>query len=31
MVAPPWILGIMGTSRATNLMGTDSSTTVIDS
>lgn len=31
MVAPPWILGIMGTSRTTNLMGTDSSTTVIDS
>jgi hypothetical protein len=31
MVAPPWILGIMGTSRCTNLMGTDSSTTVIDS
>lgn len=31
MVAPPWILGIMGTSRTTNLMGRDSSTTVIDS
>ena len=31
MVAPPWILGIMGTSRATNLMGTKSSTTVLDS
>ncbi len=31
MVAPPWILGIMGSSRTTNLMGTDSSTTVIDS
>lgn len=31
MVAPPWILGIMGTSRTTNLMGDNSSTTVIDS
>lgn len=31
MVAPPWILGIMGTSRTTNLMGNDSSTTVVDS
>lgn len=31
MVAPPWILGIMGTSRTTNLMGNNSSTTVIDS
>ena len=31
MVAPPWILGIMGTSRTTNLMGEKSSTTVIDS
>lgn len=31
MIAPPWILGIMGSSRTTNLMGTDSSTTVIDS
>lgn len=31
MVAPPWILGIMGTSRTTNLMGENSSTTVIDS
>jgi len=31
MVAPPWILGIMGTSRASNLMGTDSTMNVIDS
>lgn len=31
MVAPPWILGIMGTSRTTNLEGTNTSTTVIDS
>lgn len=31
MVAPPWILGIMGTSRCTNLMGNDSSMSVIDS
>ena len=31
MVAPPWILGIMGTSRATNLMGTDSIMNVLDS
>ena len=31
MVAPPWILGIMGTSRCTNLMGNNSSMTVIDS
>ena len=31
MVAPPWVLGIMGTSRATNLMGTDSTMNVIDS
>ena len=31
MVAPPWVLGIMGTSRGTNLMGNNSSTTVIDS
>ena len=31
MVAPPWILGIMGTSRCTNLMGDNSSMTVIDS
>ena len=31
MVAPPWILGIMGSSRCTNLMGNDSSTTVIES
>lgn len=31
MVAPPWILGIMGSSRTTNLEGQDTSTTVIDS
>jgi RNase P/RNase MRP subunit p29 len=31
MVAPPWILGIMGTSRCTNLMGNDSTMNVIDS
>lgn len=31
MVAPPWILGIMGSSRATNLEGQNTSTTVIDS
>ena len=31
MVAPPWILGIMGTSRCTNLMGTDSTLNVLDS
>ena len=31
MVAPPWILGIMGTSRTTNLMGNDSTMNVIDS
>ena len=31
MVAPPWILGIMGSSRTTNLEGENSSTTVIDS
>ena len=31
MVAPPWILGIMGTSRTTNLMGDDSTMNVIDS
>ena len=31
MVAPPWILGIMGTSRCTNMMGDDTTTNVIDS
>ena len=31
MVAPPWILGIMGTSRTTNLMGNDSTMHVVDS
>lgn len=31
MVAPPWILGIMGTSRGTNLEGNDSTMTVVDS
>lgn len=31
MVAPPWILGIMGNSRATNLMGNDSTMSVVDS
>ena len=31
MVAPPWILGIMGTSRCLNIMGVDSTVNVIDS
>ena len=31
MVAPPWILGIMGTSRCSNMMGNDTTTNVIDS
>ncbi|MCC8141114.1 MAG: hypothetical protein LIO56_01040 [Lachnospiraceae bacterium] len=31
MVAPPWILGIMGTSRASNLMGDDSTMHFVDS
>lgn len=31
MVAPPWILGIMGTSRCLNLMGTGTTVNVIDS
>ncbi len=31
MVAPPWILGIMGTSRCTNMMGDTTTTNVIDS
>ena len=30
MVAPPWILGIMGTSRCTNMMGDNTTTNVID-
>ena len=31
MVAPPWILGIMGTSRCSNMMGNDTTVNVIDS
>ena len=31
MVAPPWILGIMGTSRCSNLMGNYTTLNVIDS
>ena len=31
MVAPPWILGIMGSSRATNLEGNNTTMNVIDS
>ena len=31
MVAPPWILGIMGNSRCSNMMGTGTTTNVIDS
>ena len=31
MAAPPWILGIMGTSRASNMMGDKTTTNVIDS
>ncbi len=31
MVAPPWILGIMGTSRCSNMMGSNTTTNVIDS
>ena len=31
MVAPPWILGIMGNSRCSNMMGCDTTTNVIDS
>lgn len=31
MVAPPWILGIMGNSRCTNMMGDNTTTNVIDS
>ena len=31
MVAPPWILGIMGSSRTTNLMGNNSTMHVVDS
>ena len=31
MVAPPWILGIMGNSRCSNMMGRDTTTNVIDS
>lgn len=31
MVAPPWVLGIMGTARTTNLMGAGSTLNVLDS
>ena len=31
MVAPPWILGIMGNFRCSNMMGTNTTTNVIDS
>ncbi len=31
MAAPPWILGIMGTSRCSNLMGDDSTMHIVDS
>ena len=31
MVAPPWILGIMGNARCSNMMGRDTTTNVIDS
>ena len=31
MVAPPWILGIMGTARGANVMGTDSTLNCLDS
>lgn len=31
MVAPPWILGIMGTSRSTNMMGDDTTMNFTDS
>ena len=31
MVAPPWVLGIMGTSRGSNMMGTNTTTNVVDS
>ena len=31
MVAPPWILGIMGTSRCLNLMGNGTTVNVLDS
>ena len=31
MVAPPWILGIMGTSRCSNLMGNNTTMNVMDS
>ncbi len=31
MVAPPWILGIMGNARGTNLEGTDSTMSVVNS
>ena len=31
MVAPPWVLGIMGTSRCSNIMGNNTTTNVIDS
>lgn len=31
LVAPPWVLGITGTARGTNMLGSYSTTTVIDS
>ena len=31
MLAPPWILGIMGNARCSNMMGRDTTTNVIDS
>ena len=31
MVAPPWVLGIKGNARGTNLMGKKSSTVIVDS
>ena len=31
MVAPPWILGIMGTSRCSNMMGNNTTMNVMDS
>lgn len=30
MVAPPWILGIMGTSRCSNMMGTNTTSNFVD-
>lgn len=31
MVAPPWVLGISGNARGTNLLGADSTSTFVDS